>query len=74
MSSSAQRVLRYPVPNVTSPLARQRAHFETGATLPLEWRRSQLRALAHALRAHEPQLLAALKADLGKSPEEAFIS
>ena len=51
---------------------RQRAFFQSGATRPLEFRRAQLRKLHDALVAHEPALLAALHADLRKSPHEAY--
>ena len=53
---------------------RQRAFFQTGATRSLEFRRSQLERLAGALEQHEAALLAALQADLGKSPCQGYAS
>jgi aldehyde dehydrogenase (NAD+) len=53
---------------------RQRAYFETRVTLPLQWRRDQLQALDRAARKYEAEILAALKSDLSKSPEEAFLT
>ncbi|WNG47185.1 aldehyde dehydrogenase family protein [Archangium minus] len=53
---------------------KQRAYFETRVTLPLQWRREQLQALDRAARKYEAEILAALKADLSKSPEEAYLT
>jgi aldehyde dehydrogenase (NAD+) len=53
---------------------RQRAFFETGATRPLDFRREQLRKLSAALERHESSLLAALHADLRKSPFQGYAS
>lgn len=50
----------------------QRSFVRSGATRPLEFRREQLRNLGHALARHEPDLLAALQADLRKSPYQAY--
>jgi aldehyde dehydrogenase (NAD+) len=52
-------------------LQRQRDYFQTGATRSLDFRRAQLRKLSAALERHEAALLAALQADLGKSPYQA---
>ena len=51
---------------------RQRAFFQSGATRPLAFRRAALQKLAAALETHEAALLAALKADLGKSPYQSL--
>jgi aldehyde dehydrogenase (NAD+) len=53
-------------------VARLRATFESGRTRPLRWRRDQLEALRAMLVEREADLLAALKADLGKPPTEAW--
>ena len=53
-------------------IARQREFFRSGATLPEEFRRRQLHTLRDALTAREDVLLAALHADLRKSPHEAY--
>lgn len=50
----------------------QREFFQTGATLPVEFRIGQLKALGSYLRAHEQEVLEALHADLGKAPFESY--
>jgi len=57
-----------------SLIARQRQHFQTGATRPLTYRQEQLRRLQTAIEAREEALLGALHADLHKSPHEAYTS
>jgi aldehyde dehydrogenase (NAD+) len=57
-----------------SPLERQRKFFQTGATRPVAFRRAQLEKLRAALERHEAALLAALQADLGKSPFQGYAS
>ena len=54
-------------------LAAQRGYFATGATLALEARRAALRRLYGELRRREGDVAAALRADLGKCPEEAYM-
>ncbi|MCE7031580.1 aldehyde dehydrogenase family protein [Lysobacter sp. GX 14042] len=51
---------------------RLRAGFASGRTRPLEWRRTQLQALARMLRTHEAELAGALARDLGKPAPEAY--
>ena len=51
----------------------QRAYFRTNATLPLQARKAALVKLQRAIRAREKDIAAALHADLGKSPEEAYL-
>ncbi len=58
---------------VESLVAAQRAHFATGATIPAEARLAALTALEDAIRAHETEINAALKADLGKSACESYM-
>lgn len=60
--------------DLTSLIARQRAHFQTGRTRPLEFRLEQLRTLHRAIETNETQLLQALHADLRKSAQEAYVS
>ena len=55
-------------------IARQRAFFLSGATASGDFRRDRLAALRGALESHEASLLAALHADLRKSPHEAYAS
>ncbi|MEW6517180.1 MAG: aldehyde dehydrogenase family protein [candidate division FCPU426 bacterium] len=54
--------------------SRQHTFFRTGRTWPVAFRREHLVRLGRALIAHEPELLAALHHDLGKSEIEAFAS
>jgi aldehyde dehydrogenase (NAD+) len=63
-----------PFANFSDLVQRQREFFHSGATRPLEFRRAQLHKLRDALVANEAALLDALRADLGKSPHEAYIS
>ena len=51
----------------------QRAYFSTGATLPLSARKTALKRLQRAIRAHEADILAALRSDLNKSPAESYM-
>ena len=51
----------------------QRAYFSTGATLPLSARKTTLKRLQRAIRAHEADILAALRSDLNKSPAESYM-
>ena len=59
--------------DIQALIAAQRAHFNTGATLPLSARRAALRGLREAIKAHEGDIRAALKADLNKSPDESYM-
>jgi aldehyde dehydrogenase (NAD+) len=52
----------------------QRSHFATGKTRSLSARRTQLQRLKASVLAAEVDITAALKADLGKSAFEAFLS
>ena len=54
-------------------LAAQRGYFASGATLALEARRAALRRLYGELQQREGDVAAALRADLGKCPEEAYM-
>jgi aldehyde dehydrogenase (NAD+) len=53
-------------------IMRQRAYFQTGATRPLAFRRSQLQKLRIAIETREKSFLEALHADLHKSEQEAY--
>ncbi|MCB1549219.1 MAG: aldehyde dehydrogenase family protein, partial [Hyphomicrobiaceae bacterium] len=55
-------------------LARQRAFAASGAPRSLDWRREQLSALIRMLEENEAAFAEALKADLGKSAFESFVS
>lgn len=52
----------------------QKEYFQSGATLPLEFRLVQLRSLYRGIKRFEPQILEALRSDLGKSAEESYMS
>lgn len=54
-------------------ISAQRAHFQSGVTLPLSARREALHALGQAIRLHERDIAAALAADLNKSPAESYM-
>jgi len=53
---------------------RHRIFFQSGATRPLEFRRAQLEKLSAAVDQNEAALLAALHADLRKSPDQAYVT
>ncbi len=55
-------------------LARQRAFFDGGNTLGIEGRICALKKLKDGIRRQEGALTAALKADLNKSREEAYLT
>ncbi|MDH3236131.1 MAG: aldehyde dehydrogenase family protein [Alphaproteobacteria bacterium] len=64
--------LANPAPGAT--VERLRATFAAGRTRPAGWRRDQLSALEAMLDAHERDFSDALKADLGKSATEAYLT
>ena len=51
----------------------QRRFFRTGTTLPVRWRKQQLKRLKAAVLAHETEFEEALAADLGRSSLEAYL-
>ncbi|MBQ3567536.1 MAG: aldehyde dehydrogenase family protein, partial [Anaerotignum sp.] len=52
---------------------KQRGFFRTGKTIPLSYRKIALKKLARAIKDHEEDIYAALKADLNKSETEAYM-
>ncbi len=52
----------------------QREYFDAGKTLDRKTRLDYLKALKREIKLREPQIAAALKADLGKSPSESYMS
>lgn len=60
--------------SISQVVEKHRLFFQTGATLGYEFRLAALCAMQGALRALEKEILAALKADLGKSPGEAYMT
>jgi aldehyde dehydrogenase (NAD+) len=57
-----------------SVLAAQRAYFSTGATRSRAFRLEQLSKLLWSIKRLEPEILSALKSDLGKPEYEAYVS
>jgi len=55
-------------------LCHQRAFFDQGTTQPVEFRLAQLKRLKQAVIDHQPEILAALKADLNKPELEAYLT
>ncbi|MBT9560142.1 MAG: aldehyde dehydrogenase family protein [Myxococcales bacterium] len=53
-------------------VTRQRAYFDSGVTLPREFRVERLKAFLSAVRRYERPLLDALRRDLGKSDVEGY--
>lgn len=53
-------------------LAEQKAFFKTGKTKELQFRMDMLNKLRSAIKSHEEEIMAALKADLNKAPFEAY--
>lgn len=60
--------------DIPAVVARMRATYATGRTRDLEWRRRQLRALESLVVDNEEAIAAALKADLGRQPFEAWLA
>lgn len=58
--------------NCQEIIQRQRDFFKTGATREPAWRQANLTRLKNAVRRHEAEINAALKADLNKSEHEAY--
>ena len=54
-------------------LQKQRAYFQSGATIPVDFRIAQLKKLYATIKKYEAEVNDALKADLGKSHFEAFM-
>jgi aldehyde dehydrogenase (NAD+) len=52
---------------------KQRAYYESGATLPVEGRRAALKKLGQAVADREGAIAQALSQDLGKSREESYL-
>lgn len=55
-------------------ISAQRIYFESGATLPFEARRKALVDLRDSLKKYEAEICEALKADLGKSAHESYMT
>ncbi len=60
--------------NFAAAIRSQREFFQSGTTRPVAFRREQLQKFSAALGSHEGPLLAALQADLRKSPLQGYAS
>jgi len=60
--------------NIPEHISALKQHFATGETRPAAFRKQQLDALKNALIRYEKPLTDALKTDLGKSTEEAYLT
>jgi aldehyde dehydrogenase (NAD+) len=58
---------------ISQVVATARAAFESGKTRPLAWRKAQLLSMIKMLRDNTDDFSAALKQDLGRGPEEAWL-
>ena len=58
--------------NIHETVERQRRFFRSGKTLPVEWRKRQLKRLVNAMKKYEGEITDALNADLGRNSTEAF--
>ena len=65
--------MRYQTMQIEKSVNAQKAYFSTGVTLPITFRLKQLKALKNAIKAHEADILQALKTDLGKSEHESYM-
>ncbi len=54
-------------------LQSQKKYFESGVTLPIDFRIKMLKRLYSAVKTHEADIVKALKSDLGKSETESFM-
>jgi aldehyde dehydrogenase (NAD+) len=59
---------------LTQQLDRLRNFYQSGATLPYEFRKEKLQLLKAAILKYEQQLYNALHTDLKKSPEESWVT
>ena len=59
--------------SISDTVSRCRAHFETGATIPVDARIKALRALERAIVENEDRINEALRQDLGKSVTESYM-
>ena len=59
--------------NIDIILEKQKSFFQSGATLPVEFRKEMLKKLYSAIEKNEEEIAKALKTDLGKSEFEGFM-
>ena len=58
---------------ISQVVATARTAFESGKTRPLAWRKAQLSSMIKMLQDNADEFSAALKQDLGRGPEEAWL-
>lgn len=58
---------------IISLLEKQREFYKSGATLPVSFRKEQLKRLREAIKKYESEIVKALRADLGKSSYESYM-
>jgi aldehyde dehydrogenase (NAD+) len=58
---------------ISSIVQQSRQAFDSGITRPLSWRKAQLETMITMLEKHQDELSAALKVDLGRGVEEAWL-
>jgi aldehyde dehydrogenase (NAD+) len=58
---------------ISSIVQQSRQAFDSGITRPLSWRKTQLETMITMLEKHQDELSAALKVDLGRGVEEAWL-
>ena len=63
-----------PIEKIESIVAQQRAYFRSHQTLDIAFRLKMLRRLRDAIKMYEEELTEALRIDLNKSYEEAFMT
>ncbi len=61
-------------PDIPGTVKRLRDTFATGRTRSVDWRKQQLQALEKMMFENEAAIAAALEADLGRSPFEAWLA
>ncbi|MEM7105104.1 MAG: aldehyde dehydrogenase [Bacteroidota bacterium] len=67
---ASNKTRTFPVPEI---VADQRAYFQTGATLNVEFRIAQLKKLKSAIEQYEHQILEALKQDLNRDHTSGYL-
>ena len=58
---------------ITNLIDAQRTFFATGSTLNADYRITALRKLKNCIKAHEQDIMNALRTDLGKGPQESYM-
>ncbi|MFM7124356.1 MAG: aldehyde dehydrogenase family protein [Actinomycetes bacterium] len=58
---------------VSQIVSQTRSAFQSGITRPLSWRKAQLEAMIRMIEEHQDEFSAALKTDLGRGVEEAWM-